>query len=48
MFAIETRDFTRYLAINSALLQIGTLVTRNLSDAYADFSFHSTVLPIQL
>ena len=46
MFAIEARDFTRRLAINSALLQIGTLVMRKLARAYADFGFRLPVFPI--
>ena len=48
VFAIEARDFTRSLAINGALLQIGTLVMRKLARAYADFGFHLPVFPIQL
>ena len=48
VFTIEARDFTCCLAINGALLQISTLVTRNLADPYADFGLHLPVFPIQL
>ena len=48
VFAIEPRDFTRYFPINSPLLQIGTLITRNLAFAYANFGFHLPVFPMQL
>jgi hypothetical protein len=48
VFAIEARHFTRRLAIDSALFQIGTSITRNLSHAYADFGLHLPVFPIQL
>jgi hypothetical protein len=48
VFAIEARDFTRCLAINRALLQIGTFVVRKLARAYADFGFQLPVFPIQL
>ena len=48
VFAIEARDFTRRLAINGALLQIGTLVMRKLACAYADFGFQLPVFPVQL
>ena len=48
VFAIEARNFTRRLAINSAFLQIGTFVVRKLARAYADFGFQFPVFPIQL
>ena len=48
MFSIKSRDFTRRLAIDRALLQIRPLITGDLALPHPELSFYSAIFPIEL
>ena len=48
VFSIKSRDFTRRLAIDGTLLQIGPLVTGDFALAHPELSFYFAIFPIEL
>src|ERR1700724_878571 len=48
VFAVETRDFARGLAIDCSLFQVGAFITRRFSLGHAELGFEFSVLPIKL
>src|SRR5947208_4926656 len=48
VFSIEPRDFTRRLAIDSALLQISPLITGDFALPDAELGFYFSIFPVEL